>query len=76
MDATGLPFSVSIVLSKLHQLADFMHIKKGQLTPHSSRIGMATAVVTLGISDDCIMQMGRWSSEAFRKYIHCQVNAF
>ena len=36
---------------------------------HSFRIGAATAAASIGVSEDMIQRMGRWSSGAFKKYI-------
>lgn len=38
---------------------------------HSFRIGAATAAAAQGASDSQIQQLGRWSSDAFKKYIRC-----
>ncbi len=37
--------------------------------PHSLRIGAATHAATLGIADDVIRRMGRWSSSSYKLYI-------
>lgn len=39
-------------------------------SPHSLRIGMATHMALSGASTEQIKIAGRWSSDAFRKYIH------
>ena len=36
---------------------------------HRFRIGRATTVVMAGVSDEDIQRMGRWKSQAFKKYI-------
>lgn len=72
----GSPLTSDNVRSVLHQLADHLGLAKTTLSSHSFRIRAATTAVAVGISDACIMRMGRWSSTAFWKYIRCQVNAF
>ena len=37
----------------------------------SFRIGAATTVAQLGMSDSQIMTLGRWKSDAFKQYIRC-----
>ena len=43
--------------------------EKGLYKPHSFRIGGATEAKRLDFDDDTIMQWGRWSSNAYEKYI-------
>lgn len=40
---------------------------------HSFRIGAASTAASLGVSDDMIQVMGRWRSDAFKKYIRIPV---
>ena len=40
-----------------------------KITPHSFRIGAATHAAAKGVSTTLIQSMGRWKSEAFRRYI-------
>ena len=42
------------------------------IKPHSFRIGAATLAAAKGYSDVQIQAMGRWSSQAFKKYIRVQ----
>ena len=40
------------------------------LNTHSFRIGGASAAASAGVSDSHIQILGRWSSDAYRRYIH------
>lgn len=42
-------------------------------TSHSIRIGSATSAAMMGVSEDKIKLMGRWKSDAFKKYIRVPV---
>ena len=37
---------------------------------HSFRIGAATTASMMGVSEEHIQRMGRWRSQAFKKYIN------
>ena len=45
-----------------------------QYSCHSFRIGAATSAARLGISDQTIQVLGRWSSQAYRVYIRNNLN--
>ena len=47
----------------------YIGLDKRWYKPHSFRIGAATHAAMLGASDAQIQAMGRWSTNAFRKYI-------
>jgi hypothetical protein len=53
-------------------IGDFCE-EKGLYKPHSFRIGGATEAKRLGFDDDTIMQWGRWSSNAYKKYIRLDI---
>ncbi len=42
---------------------------RGQMSPHSIRIGAATNAAASGVSDTIIQQLGRWRSSAYRNYV-------
>lgn len=66
---TSKLFSHYLTLACL--LAGFDHTA---IKPHSFCIGAATTAAALGIPSDTIQAMGRWSSQAFRRYIRVQIN--
>lgn len=76
LSSSSNPLGVGEVRNVLSVLSSHLNLHKGCLTSHSFRIGAATTAAAIGISDEAIMRMGRWSSSAFRKYIRCQVNQF
>lgn len=76
VDDLGLPLKASRVRAVLRGISEVLGLAHGFIAPHSFRIGAATAAAAVGIPDNQIMRMGRWSSPAFQKYIRCQINAF
>ena len=48
----------------------FPHIPAGRVGSHSFRIGGASRLCALGVPDATIQILGRWSSSAFKKYLH------
>lgn len=50
-------------------LGKYINYKKGKITSHSFRAGMASLLGTLGYSDEDIQAVGRWSSRAFMDYL-------
>lgn len=74
IDSSGSPYSMlwfRVALSKISELAG---LRARGITPHSFRVGAATSAAALGIPEDTIQRMGRWSSRAFMRYIKYQVN--
>ena len=53
----------------LKLLGDMAGDMKGSVTSHSFRNGVATSMSQAGYSDDEIMAMGRWRSDAFLRYV-------
>jgi len=55
---------------------DVLHIKKSEIGTHSIRSGAAMAMFLSNCSVCQIMMIGRWSSDAFLRYIRKQVEQF
>ena len=66
---SGLPVQYPQVLSLFEQLAFFIDLPPECYKPHSLRIGATTELHVLGFSNVIIQERGRWSSQAFRRYI-------
>lgn len=67
LDEDGHPLTSKLFSSLLHQACVIAGID-------STRIGAATTAAALGIPSDVIQRMGRWSSQAFTRYIRVQIN--
>lgn len=68
-DTNGRPVS-SFQFSDIFKRAlGYIGLDSAIFKPHSFRIGAATHAFLSGTSMDEIQQMGRWKSQAFRKYI-------
>jgi integrase len=50
-------------------LGDIVDYRKGSITAHSFRSGLASLMAEKGMSDEDIQTAGRWSSRAFERYI-------
>lgn len=57
---------VASVLSKCIQKTAYA---RGHYRTHSFRIGRATDLASLGMSNEQIMQLGRWRSNCYKRYI-------
>lgn len=69
-DKAGTPFTGQRMNSTLKLLLeDIIDYKKGSISTHSFRSGLASLMGELGMSDEDIQVMGRWSSRAFERYI-------
>ncbi|XP_033726605.1 uncharacterized protein LOC117316195 isoform X2 [Pecten maximus] len=65
----GQSISRSYFDSKLHACLAFCQLSSSFYKGHSFRIGAATFAAENGLSDAHIRSLGRWKSNAFRKYI-------
>lgn len=76
LEEDGSPGSLSAFRKILVVAASAAGLNSKGLTPHSFRVGAATAAAAIGIPDDSIQRMGRWSSWAFTRYIKYHINRF
>ena len=65
----GIAISKNFFNCCLRKSLKFIGLSSGNYKSHSFRIGSATHSASLGASDDLIMRMGRWKSNAFLRYI-------
>ena len=65
----GSPISRSFFNQHLHKSLIWAGLSTSLYKGHSFRIGAATTAAIMGVSGDDIQRMGRWKSQAFRKYI-------
>lgn len=59
----------SAFVKRLHSLLDQLGIDTNMYSGHSLRTGSATTAAAAGLADWEIKMMGRWSSQAYLKYI-------
>lgn len=67
--STGQPVTFSQFRNVLRRLLDFCNLSTLHYTPHSFRIGACTQAILAGVPEHKIQHMGRWRSQAFRRYI-------
>ncbi|XP_074654505.1 uncharacterized protein LOC141908371 [Tubulanus polymorphus] len=60
---------VTIISHYLHKLISFLGLPEASYTSHSFRIGAATNAATNGVPEPVIRELGRWKSDAFKRYI-------
>lgn len=65
----GIPISKQFFTQQLRLALSFCHFDLNRYQSHSFRIGAATTAATRGFTELQIQTMGRWKSNAFRKYI-------
>lgn len=65
----GSPVLYSFVSKHLQNAIQFIGLNPALYKGHSFRIGAATHAASLGFSENCIQKMGRWNSDALRRYI-------
>jgi len=65
----GTPVSKSFFGEQLKKSLSWAGLPTTCYKGHSFRIGAATTAAMQGVSDEEIQRMGRWKSQAFKKYI-------
>ena len=68
------PVTHSFVTQQLKLALAFCDLNPAQYKGHSFRIGAATEGAKLGYSEKYIQQLGRWHSNAIKRYI--RINSF
>lgn len=72
----GSPVTYSFVADKLNLIIRYIGLDQSRYKPHSFRIGAATSAYCQGYSEDDIKRMGRWESNAVRRYIRLNTFSF
>ena len=65
----GDPVSHTQFASTLNLCLSFAGLSTTLYKSHSFRVGAATWAVSQGASDTQLREMGRWSSDAFKRYV-------
>ena len=63
------PVSYAFVSKHLHNTVSLIGYNPSLYKGHSFQIGAATRAAQQGVSENCIQKMGRWNSDAVRRYI-------
>ncbi|KAI4815990.1 hypothetical protein KUCAC02_006111 [Chaenocephalus aceratus] len=64
----------SLTAKRLPLTSDLLSLCIQHYSSHSFRIGAASTSARLGISDQTIQILGRWSSQAYHTYIRNNLN--
>ena len=72
---SGDPLSRTILVAAVRQALVSKKVDISLFNGHSFRIGAAMAASQAGLSDSTIMQLGRWKSSAFIRYIRPPVRS-
>ena len=65
----GKPLSRAHFSAVFKSCLNMLHVDVSEYNTHSFRIGAASWAAIKGMSDSQIREMGRWRSDAYRKYI-------
>ncbi len=63
------PVSYTYISERIRQAISFIGLNPKHYKGHSFRIGAATHAASVGMSENVIQNMGRWSSNAMRRYV-------
>ena len=66
---TGTPLTKAAFVSRVREALKSLGKDPQTYAGHSFRIGAATAAARAGLEDTVIQSLGRWSSDAIRRYI-------
>lgn len=75
-NSDGSPCVINQYRSVLARVVHAAGLSGRGITPHSFRVGAATSAAAVGIPEETIQRMGRWTSRAFMRYIKFQINRF
>ena len=65
----GAPLTRSVFTTVFRNILQHLKLSPAEYKPHGFRIGGTTHLAELGYEEALIQRMGRWKSNAFRKYI-------
>jgi len=66
---SGAPLSRSTFVHSLKVILRLIGLKADEFNGHSFRIGAATSAASAHVEDHLIKVLGRWSSDAYVRYI-------
>ena len=72
-DETGKPVTRTFLMQWLRLLVSKSSFSQKRISTHSFRVGRTTDLVLQGASDAYIRHVGRWSSNAYLKYVRSVV---
>lgn len=71
LTAPHSPVTRAQFTKQLRYALNFCELSPEQFKSHSFRVGAATTAAAQGMSDSQIRLLGRWSADAYKKYIRC-----
>ena len=67
--ADGCPLTKAAFVARVKSALSASGISPDQYSGHSFRVGAATAAAEAGLEDSTVRLLGRWSSDAFLRYV-------